>query len=237
MATVNAGKWGIGYGTQSTNFNSARTSNGTVSNQSTSSNTAALRATRAGGRAGTNYRMYRFFCAFDVSAYASGYTISGLSLKFRSTNSGTGGISGVPCVVLKSTAQGNADTDLAGSDFYSSVDYSTAYSNATGGVAWPDLSTDASIALNATAIADFSGSYLKLVVVQYANDYSNTAGGSDYSHYGYINLATGGTGYVPYLDFTATPTGYGNDVIGVSSANIDEVISVATANINEIIGA
>ena len=46
-----------------------------------------------------------------------------------------------------------------------------------------------------------------------------------------------GSGYVPYLDFTATPTGYGNDVIGVSSANIDEVISVATANINEIIGA
>ena len=236
MATVNAGKYGIGYGTESTNFNSARTSNGTnVSNQSTSSNTAALRATRAAGRGGTEYRMYRFFCAFDVSAYASGYTISGLSLKFRSTNSGTGGISGVPCVVLKSSAQGNADTDLATSDFYSSVDYSTAYSNATGGVAWPDLSTDASIALNATAIADFSGSYLKLVVVQYANDYSNTAGGSDYSHYGYASFS--GSGYVPYLDFTATPTGYGNDVIGVSSANIDEVISVATANINEIIGA
>ena len=234
MATVNAGKYGIGYGTESTNFNSARTSNGTnVANQSTSSNTAALRATRAASRAGTEYRMYRFFCAFDVSAYASGYTISGLSLKFRSTNSGTGGISGVPCVVLKSSAQGNADTDLATSDFYSSVDYSTLYSAAP--VTWADLNADASITLNATAIADFSGSYLKLVVVQYANDYSNTAGTSDYSHYGYASFS--GSGYVPYLDFTATPTGYGNDVIGVSSANIDEVISVATANINEIIGA
>ena len=40
----------------------------------------------------------------------------------------------------------------------------------------------------------------------------------------------------PYLSFTATATGYGNDVIGVSSANIASVNAVATADISEIIG-
>ena len=45
-----------------------------------------------------------------------------------------------------------------------------------------------------------------------------------------------GTSTDPIIDYTAGATGYGNDVIGVSSGDIDNVIGVATANIDNIIG-
>ena len=237
MATVNAGKYGTITGSVNSNFNSARTGTASsVSNQSTSSNTIGSRAYRGTGRGGASYRFYRFFCAFDVSAYSSGYTITGLTLNFRSTSNSScsPAICAPTFITLESTAQGNADTDLVVGDFYSSVDYSSTYSSS---FIWTDGNTDVAVTLNSDAISAFSSGYVKLVVVENAHDYGDSAGSADWSNAGYNNFASGSSGYVPYLDFTATPTGYGNDVIGVSSANIDEVISVATANINEIIGA
>tara|TARA_R100000781_G_scaffold56745_1_gene36746 strand:+ start:69 stop:776 length:708 start_codon:yes stop_codon:yes gene_type:complete len=235
MATVNAGKYGTITGTTNANFNAARQGTASsVTNQSTSSNTIGSRAYRDTGRGGTNYRFYRFFCAFDVSAYSSGYTITGLTLNFRGTSNG--GCSPTIClptfITLESTAQGNADTDLVVGDFYSSVDYSSTYSSS---FAWTDANGDVAVTLNSDAISAFSSGYVKLVVVENAHDYGDSAGSADWSNDG--RIAYSGAGYVPYLDFTATPSGYGNDVIGVSSSNISEVISVATANINEIIGA
>jgi len=235
MATVNAGKYGTITGNMNANFNSARTgTGGSVTNQSTSSNTIGSRAFRDTGRGGTNYRFYRFFCAFDVSAYSSGYAITGLTLNFRGTSNG--GCSPSICfptfITLESTAQGDADTDLVVGDFYSSIDYSTTYSSS---FVWTDANGDISVSLDSDAISAFSSGYVKLAIVENAHDYGDTAGSSDWSQDGRIAFSS--SGYVPYLDFTATPTGYGNDVIGVSSSNISKVISVATANIDEIIGA
>ena len=87
--------------------------------------------------------------------------------------------------------------------------------------------------LNATAISAITSTgYLKICIMEYLYDYPDTAPTvSGTNMRAYANFGT-----VPYLSFTATPLGYGNDVIGVSSSNIDEVISVATANIDEIIG-
>lgn len=216
MATVNAGKYGIGLGGASGTFTTARTSNAqSVNNQSTSANVSSLRASRASGRSGSIYTMYRFFCAFDVSAYASGYTITSLSLKFRTeTVLPTIGFNGI---VLESSAQGNADTDLVVGDFYSSVDYTTAYSSSSA-INTLAGNKDQSWTLNSTAIAAFSSSYVKLVIVQNANDYSNTAGTSDYTDSATFNFSAGSSGYVPYLEFTATPTGWiDGDINGTTS--------------------
>jgi hypothetical protein len=38
------------------------------------------------------------------------------------------------------------------------------------------------------------------------------------------------------VDYTAAPSGYGNSVIGVASANIAKVNGVQTANIEKVIG-
>jgi hypothetical protein len=68
---------------------------------------------------GDSATLKRSWWAFNVSSYASGYTISNLNLKFDpTTNTSTN----FPIAVIKSTAQGNADTNLSQSD-WDSLDF------------------------------------------------------------------------------------------------------------------
>jgi len=235
MPKIDASKYGsVSSGFEST-FNAARTTGATAVNQSVASNTTVSQYFRDSGKGGTNYKITRFFCAFDTSSYSSGYTIS--NLKFHWRNSAGTTCSPAICfpafIIVKSTAQGNADTNLSSSDFYSDVDFSTAYSSST------NLSTsagDSSITLNSTAITAFGTDLLKLVVLQYGNDYANAGGMSDLTQKMNANFASGSSGYIPYIEFDAVVSGYGNDVSGVSSDDIASVNSVATANISQIIG-
>jgi len=236
MAKIDAGKYGYIASANWTTLNAARTTGNTVANQPASANTKVSEFFRDSGKGGTVYKVGRFFCAFDTSSYSSGYTISSLTFNWRNTSSTscTPSICFPTFIVVKSTAQGDADDNLSTSDFYSSVDFSTAYSSNT------NLSTsagDSSITLNATAVTAFLTGLLKIVVVQYTNDYSNYAGTADKTTRMYANFATGSSGYVPYIEFTATAIpGYGNDVIGVDSGDIEKVIQIETADIEKVIG-
>tara|TARA_A100001201_G_C4075717_1_gene197260 strand:+ start:685 stop:1380 length:696 start_codon:yes stop_codon:yes gene_type:complete len=230
MPNINASKYGIATGSLSTNFSTARTTANTYSNQPSTSNSTALEYFRDSGKGGTNYRFRRFFLAFDVSAYASGYTITNLQLNWRSTTSTQNITNGA--IVVKSTAQGNADTNLSGNDFYNAVDYSTAYSSA---FTWTDANSNASVSLNSNAISQFSNSYLKLVMISKLYDYDNSSGVSDVIVRGSANISGTG-GFVPYISFDATATGYSNNVIGVDSADINKIINVGSANIENVIG-
>lgn len=235
MAKIDAGKYGYAYSAFESSFTTARETGSTVSNQPISSNTLVAQYFRDSGKGGTNYRINRFFCAFDTSSYSSGYDISNLTFNFRRTTSTT--CSPTICtpvfIIVKSTAQGSADTNLAVSDFYSSVDFSTAYSSSTN---LTSSNADTSISLNATAITDFGTGLLKIVLIQYDNDYSDTGGSSDKTTKAYANFTTSGTGFVPFIEFDAVESGYSNDVIGVSSSNIEDVLDVATGNIEKVIG-
>jgi|8_EtaG_2_1085327.scaffolds.fasta_scaffold05179_3 hypothetical protein len=230
MPTVNAGKYGYIVGTVDGSWTTARTSGNTAYNQPpTNFYPTQVRVTT--GRGGTSYWVRRFFAAFDVSAYASGYTISDLTFNFRSDDAGAGSVGGI---VVKSTAQGDADTDLSTSDFYSDVDFSTSYSSNFN---WPDSDSDIEVDLNSTAVTQFSNSYLRIAVVEYEYDYENTTpGGIAFNNYGYMNAQVSQSGFTPYISFTAVASGYGNDIVGVSSSNIGEVINVASANIGKVIG-
>ena len=230
MPNINASKYGIATGAMSQTFSTARTTASTYSNQPSTSNSLATEFFRDSGKGGTNYRFRRFFLAFDVSAYASGYTISNLQLNWRSTTSTQNITNGA--IIVKSTAQGNADTNLSGTDFYNAVDYSTAYSSA---FTWADANADTSVSLNSNAISQFSNSYLKLVMISKVYDYDNSSGVSDIIVKGQVNISGTG-GFVPYISFTAVASGYDNNVIGVDSDAIGNVIGVASADIDNVIG-
>ena len=235
MAKIDAGKYGYAYSAFESSFTTARETGSTVSNQPTAASLLVAQYFRDSGKGGTNYRMYRFFFAFDTSSYSSGYTISNLTFNFRRTSSTT--CTPTICfptfIIVKSTAQGSADTDLSVSDYFSDVVYTTAYSSATS---LTSSNADTSISLNATAITDFGTGLLKIVVVQYGNDYSDSGGSSDLTQKLYANFDSGGDGYVPFIEFDAVASGYGNDVIGVSSSNIEDVLEVPTGNIEKVIG-
>lgn len=229
MATVNAGKYGYIVGTISSSWATARTSGNLAYNQPTT-NGFPTQVRLTSGRGGDTYWVRRFFAAFDVSSYASGYTISDLSLKFRTDDVGSGNMD---AIVVESTAQGDADTDLSASDFWTTIDMSTAYSSY---FTWPDSDSNLSVDLNSTAEGEFSNDYLRVCIVNYEYDYPGSAPLAVENSNGYMNWQTSASGYVPYIEFTATASGYGNEIAGVTSANIGNVINVASANIGEVIG-
>jgi len=237
MATVNASKYGYGYAASELGWMTARgasTANA-VTNQPSSSNTRIIKVFYESGSKGNNWEIARAWFAFDVTAYQTGYTISDLKLYYLPTTSTSGhGGAGLKVAVVKSTAQGNADTNLTTSDFNNfddTVDY--ADNDGSTGCTWRDLNTLSSIDLNSTAVSAITSTgYLKMCIMEYLYDYPDTAPTTNPTSVdAYCNFGT-----VPYLSFTATAIGYGNDVIGVSSSNIGSVNAVGTADISEIIG-
>ena len=235
MATITAGKYGWVSASSELGWTTARnaTTGSNVFNQSTSTDSEQCAVTYSSGGKGSDWSVKRLFLAFNATSYQTGYTITNLKLYYLPTTSteGSGG-AGMKMALVQSTAQGNANTNLTTSDI-DNFDDSVDYADNDGLVVWRDLSTLQSVDLNSTAISAITSTgYLKICIMEYLYDYPDTAPTTNPTAMkAFANYST-----VPYLSFTATATGYGNDVIGVSSANITSVNAIATADISEIIG-
>jgi|TARA_R100001163_G_scaffold1869_16_gene2970 hypothetical protein len=228
MPTINASKYGYLVQSSTTSFAALR--NGTtalqVNNQPSSSNAIGVRFRYVTGGKGSEWQLHRSYWAFDTSTYSSGYTITDLEIKFDPTTSTS---TNFPVAVIKSTAQGDADTNLVSGD-WDSLDFSTLYSANSSTNYWPDTNSVSTIDLNSTAVTAFGTGILKVAIVWWF-DYNNGGGlATPQTINAYQNF-----GYVPRLQFTATPTGYGNDVNDVSSSDISKIIDVASADINKVI--
>ena len=234
MATIAASKWGVVTYEGDTSWNDTHgASTGTnVYNNTTSSDYASVYIDYETGGKGSTWVLRRFFIAFDASSYASGYTISNLKLYYYPTTSTTNNFK---IAIVKSTAQGNANSNLTTAD-YNSFDDSVTYATNDGTDIWADSTSLSYFDLNATAISAFTNSYVKLCILEYVHDYTDTAPTFATYWHGNGNFNGMASGGIPYLSFTATATGYGNDVMGVSSSNIDSVNAVARADIDQIIG-
>ena len=228
MATVNAGKWGYVGFEGSTSFSNSRgqSTGDELSNNYTGSNRVHVSFFYDSGKGGT-WAFRRGFYAFNVSSYASGYTISNLKFYYKPTASGQG-----TCLIaaVKSTAQGNADTDLALAD-YDSYDQSVNYAANDGSIGWFDGTALSYFDLNSTAISAFTSSYLKICILEYTHDYSNSSPFANTNISGFLNGTT-----TPYLSFTATPTGWSyGDINGVTSPQ-EELNAVSYTNMDLVNG-
>ena len=177
-----------------------------------------------GGQVGTNTR---FFVFFDTSGV--GGTITAATLNIRGSTIGTS----VDTQPVEATAWGGGGgTSTLGTGDYDAVDFSTTY--ATALTTWAQ-NTYNTYTLNATAISDMNtNGYLNVALL--TEDYdlkgiSPALGGDWFVHIHHRDASN-----PHYLDITYTPAGYGNDINGVASANIDSVIGVASANISTVIG-
>ena len=232
MPTVNATKYAIIGSTYGGSFTTARQTGNFATNQP-SGYTSGVYMSRVTGKAGTVYRISRFFMAFDLSAY-SGQIITNLTLTFRSTtNSSSGGFS---IKLLKHTAQGSGTTfsNATTSEFYSDVDFSSTYS--TGLPYFSDANANNVQTLSSSAMTDASSGSLRVVIVQSGNDASNSAPTSTTDDLGVLSTSsTIQSGFIPYLTFTATPAGWTDgDVNGVLNADIDDVNSVDKTDIKYV---
>ena len=129
--------------------------------------------------------------------------------------------------MVKSTAfGGDGGTALATTDFFSSIDYSTAYSTAL--TSWSANNNE--YTLTAAALADIkNNNNFTLAIVEQDNDYA----GADVTATSDIIVDLGVT---ITLDYTLAPTGYANTVNGVAAASIGKVMGVATASISKVNG-
>ena len=229
MPTINASKHGYmvnaadGSGAFTTARN-ASSANGSVFNQPSSGNANIVAANLGFSSKGDSAILRRAWWAFDVSSYASGFTITDLQIQFDpSTITSTN----FPVQIVKSTAQGNADENLSQAD-WDAFDRTTLYGGGST-TYWPDSNSVSTIDLNSTAIAAFSTSYLKLCI-QWYFDYTGTGSLVNFNGQASIN-----TSYTPRITFSAAASGYGNAVNNVPAESLSKVNNVATADIDKVI--
>ena len=221
MATIDASKAGYVVGQASTTFATSRQNGSSVVSAPTNDQINPIMYKGTSGRGSLTHAMRRTFLYFDTSGLTG--TISNASLNIEGVTNHTANV-----IVLKSKAfGGDGGTALATSDFFSTIDYSTAYSSEYDWV----LGTN-DIDLNSGANTDIQNDNAFIcAIVESSGDYSNTAATSATSKLAGIAFGTTIT-----LTYTEASSGYANDVIGVATANIGEVLGVATANIGKVIG-
>jgi len=184
-----------------------------------------------------NTIIYRTFFYFDLSSISG--TITGLSFRVYTIDNNTG-LDG-STIVMKTNAFGNNGSNFVSGDFDSwdpatpggQTEYcgQTSMSSST-----PILKT---ITLNSTAISDANtNGYLNVAFINWAGDRQN---GQPIP----FNLTTASNGIrfkstttnqknELQVTYTPAPTGYGNDVNGVTSSAIARVNNVLTADIKLI---
>jgi len=243
MPNLTAVRYSRAVGTLASNsFTTARESDSNSFNDSsTSSNLQSIQFFRDSGKGNSNYRFYRFFAVFDFSSYV-GYTITNLKFNYRSTTStavsGLGTGLGATIFEFNGMGSGPSFSQYSNSEFFDDIDFTENYSPDSGTVEqWTDANSSATLDLNSTATAAASSTgELKIAIVQYPNDATDTDQGDDVYYRYYLNFNTPSSGFVPFMSFDAVAPGYGNEIVDVSSANIGEVVDVATGNISTVVG-
>ena len=184
------------------------------------------------GRGGGTFRARRYFLGFDTSGITS--TVSSAVIKFTTTTNND-----LPRVaVVKTTNNGSSTGNFEDIDGFVPGDNTTMAGNVTDYSSQPaadfssaGLGTQFTLTLNSTALSDIQSLNTFFVgLISYNHDYLNV----EPSGTGQSFFDVGHTQNGIVLDYTLA--GYGNDVIGVASADIGEVNGVATANIAEING-
>ena len=123
MPTINVNRQGAGTGAVNSNFSTARTSNAASVTDGITDANFFVQYFSSSGRGGGTKRFKRAFLHFDTSGITG--TLSAAHIDID------GGTSASPdpndTIMVKSTAfGGDGGTALATTDFYSSIDYSTA---------------------------------------------------------------------------------------------------------------
>lgn len=224
MPTLNTSKTGIGIGQASATFATARQNGSSVTANPGSANSTAISYTGTSGRGSLTHAMRRTFLYFDTSGLTG--TISNTSLNIRGNTNESADV-----IVLKSTAfSGDGSSNLSTSEFFSSIDYSTAYSSEYDSF---NASGDNDISLNSTANTDIQNNDAFIcVIVQHTNDFSNTAASTAVSRQSGIAFNVPIT--LTYTEAAASGPANLTSLNGIAKASITNVNTITVANITSI---
>ncbi len=226
MPTINANRVGNAIGFNS-NFNTARQTSSTVAD-GTFKVGDAISYQFSAGRGGGSHRFRRSYLHFDVSAITG--VVSSLTLNITGTNPTTSDV-----IVLKSTAfGGDGGTALSATDYFTNVDFSTAYSAEV--TSWGTLTN--TITLNSTAESDIQNNDdFIIALVNHNNDFSNSAATSNTTQDSGLNLSSLPEANISFTE-TAAAAGPANltSFNGIAKANITSINGITMANITTLNG-
>ena len=202
----------------------AGTFNGTSSRYSEGIKYNKLASSKA-----NQYTVTRYFIEFDTSGISVAPVSADLSLYGFVNNS-------ADFFAVKADF---SDGSIGNTDFDSIVGWSAGADNSSNVTKYSaeveTFSTSGfnDIALNSTALSDIgtSGDRFKICLIQAENDLANVEAT--------VTPTTGlwRTFNTIHLDYTAgSAVGYGDDVVGVASANIGKISGVGTGNIGKVNG-
>lgn len=169
---VNPSKWALITGQSSAVFTTARENGSSVANNSTGDTSVAIRYSVTSGRGADTHVFNRSYYYFDLS---SAPDLSGLTTASLDIN-GYINADGKVIIVSSSAFGGDGSSNATTGEFYTSLDYSQPYSD-TNGQQW--VTGTNSFDLDTSHVIN----YLKtnpdafiLSIIDYTNDYGNTAG-------------------------------------------------------------
>ena len=226
MPTLNASKTGTAVGQSSATFATARQNNSTVGANPTNNQVSAISYTATAGRGSLTHGIRRTFLYFDTSALTG--TISNTSLNIVGNTNDSADV-----IILKSTAfGGDGSSNIAASDYFSSIDFSTTYSSEYD--SWTASGTN-NISLNSTANTDIQNNDAFIcAIVEHTNDFGNTAATSAVSRQAGINF--GVTITLTYTEAAASGPANLTSLNGIAKASITNVNTIALGSITSING-
>ena len=225
MPTISAGKLQAGTGVTVADFNIARTANAASVDTTPSGNSANIvQYFKSSGRGGGTIRFKRVFVYFDTSGISSDVA----SATIRVTGYSGASSATADTLFVISTAFGTDGSSNLTTAEFNDIDYTKSRTAVINAASYDADGTN-DYTVNADGLTQIRDSNaLILALIEEDADLNNTEG-SDAARGIPINMS---------VNFTLTYTlaGYGNNVIGVASANIAKVNGVATADISKIIG-
>lgn len=216
MPLLNVNRQGHIQGVTNASFNTARTSNsGTVTDGVTGDKNVQFFVGRGA------FRFSRVFLHFDTSGITG--TVTAAHINVRGGNSSP---DPNDTIIIKSTAfGGDGGTALATSDMFSSLDYSTPYSNELTG--W-NGSANNEYTLVSAALTDIKNNdNFTVAIINHDADFSNTnTGGTDDISIDFDTTIT--------LDYALAASSNITSLNTIARASITSFNTIALASIDEI---
>lgn len=195
----------------------------------------AIRIAAISGARGMNYYINRLWAWYDCAGggLPSGATINSVVLDVSTTFS-PAMITIGDVMIVEGTAFGNNSNATATTSEFGNLNFSQNYLNSAG--TWSNVNGINSYTLNSTA-ANFiaANGLLGLCIIDYNYDYLDVDpfGGISFDSYNTIDFNNASK---TTLTINYTAAGYGNEVNGITAANIGEINGISSGDINQVNG-
>ena len=227
MPTLNVSTTGYIRGSSNSNFTDAREDDGSfVVNGGTGTVNPAVEYIFSSGRGGGTHRMIRTYLDFNTSGITD--TVSSATLNIASLGSNSGDIIG-----LKTTAFGSSGGGtLSAASFFSTIDYTTAYTAeiSTWQAGSGKTPANNAITLNSTARSDMSSNNrFQIALVNHTYDYANSGASVTVTEQNAIAFGT-----TINIDYTIGAASDITSINTIARASITSLNTIALASIDEI---